>query len=605
MSGFSEDGSVRKLVRSRWHGALVAVAVGVLTAAPGGLQAQLSGGRRSNERVLVLPPIPVGGSDSALAVTFASELRDRMESKYRFKLRIIPTETICEALEASGFNCNAILPPENGNALARFLQASGYIVGWFDASDSLRVTLRLVDNARSGLSGWIRFAAATDRGIERFARDVSDGLDDNVKAAEFARQCNERRERSDFRGARDRADKAFNLYRDHPSSAMCLALLFEVQQQPPDSMIGALQRAVEGDSLNDDAWEMLGRRLLDAGDTAGGVDAFEHQLRADPNNIQLRHGIAGAFIQAGRYQDAADLLEYALERNPLDLPTLQLKARACVEGAIWQCALDALSAEYPIDSSLAGDTVFFQRVIGAAQALENQEAMLQWSGEAVEKFPNVVSLWRARAASLKAVDDRDGALAAYDHILGIDSTQIASALAAAQLLLDSTLVIDTITPLDTARLLRADTLLQLVSARSSDTATSMNVAALYYNPGSRIAQTRLMPHLLLAAHLLEQAIAHDLLAQPDSAGVLRGNIATPANFFLGLAYFFNVTELDTQVRESESCELAEVEAERVAKARAAMEAGRSISEQTATQILEFIGRYEEAVKTYPPAWECP
>ncbi len=596
---------MRKLVSSKRHGALVVVAMCVLAAAPGELHAQLSGGRRSNERVLVLPPVPVGGADSTLAVAFASELRDRMESKYRYKLRIIPTETICEALEASGFDCNAILPPENGNALARFLQASGYIVGWFGASDSLRVTLRLVDNARSGLSGWIRFAGASDRGVERFARHVSDGLDDHIKAAEFARQCNERRERSDFRGAHDRADKAFALVSDHPSAAMCLALLFEAQQQPRDSMIGALERAVEGDSLNDDAWAMLGRRLLDAGDTARGVDAFEHQLRADPNNIQLRHGIAGAFIQAGRYQEAADLLQYALDRNPLDLPTLQIKARACVEGAIWQCALDALSEEYPIDSSLAGDTVFFQRVIGAAQALENHEAMLQWTGEAVERFSNVVSLWRARAASLKAVDDRDGALDAYDRIIGIDSTQIGSALAAAQLLLDSTLLIDTITPLDTARLLRADVLLQLVSARSTDTATSMNVAALYYNPGSRIAQARLLPHLLLGAHLLEQAIAHDLRARPDSAGVFRGSIATPANFFLGLAYFFNVTELDTQVRESESCEMATLEAERLAKARAAMEAGRSVSEQTATQILEFVGRYEGAVETYGPAWECP
>ena len=581
--------SIRRM-RLLWFASIAMVA-----ATPGAIHAQ-NAVRRSNERVLVLPPIPVGAVDTAFAIELGNEIRRRMESKFRFKMRIIPGETICEALEASGFECDKPLPAANAGPLARFLQARGYIVGWVERTgDSVQVTLRLVDAAGSGLSGWTVIVSRGDRSARDIARDVADALDDQVKAAGYARECDERRSRSDFRGARDRVRRAFEINPNHPSAALCLALLFEVQQQPNDSLIFALERAVRGDSLNGRAWEMLGRRYLDAGDTTKGVDAFASQLRAELNNIKLRHGVAVARMQQGRHEEAVEILQYALDRNPLDLPTLQYKARACVEGGLWECALDALSAEYEVDSSLVGDSIFYARAFGAAQSVDDIAGMLRWSGEATEHLPNSISLWRARAAALKAAGEHDGALAAYDRILMLDSNQVSSALAAVQLLLDSSLVVDTAVPLDTARLWKADTLLQLIAAQTSDTATSMNLAAFYYNPGSRIAQLRLMAHLPLAAHFLEQALAHDL----------RGSLTAPANFFLALAYFFWITELDLEIRESETCEMVDEEIDLIDRAKRAMQLGRSVSEQTATQILEYIGNYETAVRTYKPAFECP
>ena len=54
---------------------------------------------------------------------------------------------------------------------------------------------------------------------------------------------------------------------------------------------------------------------------------------------------------------------------------------------------------------------------------------------------------------------------------------------AAQLLLDSTLVIDTITPLDTARLLKGDSLLQLGGGQQADTASQLAAAGLVVTCG--------------------------------------------------------------------------------------------------------------------------
>jgi len=566
----------------RW--VLVAV---VFSAIPAGLDAQ----RGSGERVLVLPPVPLNGTDPAAAVEFADQLRDRMDGKFGLRLRIIPSETICEALEASGFDCSTIIPPENANALARFLQATGYVVGWISQSDSVRLQLRMVDAAGSGLAGWATFAAAADRDLGAFARDVSNGLEDHVRGAQYARECNQRRERSDFDGARDRARRAYERVPDHPTASMCLALVHESEQHA-DSIIGALESAVRGDSLNNRAWQMLGRRYLSAGDTAAGVNAFIMQLNADPNNMELRHAMAGARMQEGRYADALDLLQYALDRNPLDVPTLQLKARACVDGELWACALEALSAEYEVDSSLIGDTVFYAKVFGASQALSDTANMLRWSQEGVEQVPTSVALWRARAAALKEASQREEALEAYAKILELDSTAVFSALAAVQLLLDSTLVIDSMVPVDTARLAVADTLLQLVVSQRSDTATLMNVAAMYFNPGARLVQQRI--RYPIASAWLQHAVDYDL----------RGQISTQASFFLGLALFFQIADLDLLVREAEDCDMVDVEIEMIQRAKEAMTIGSEISPDAASQILGYITQYEGTVLTYKPVFGC-
>ncbi len=570
-------------------------AVLVAGATPEPAEAQLAR-RAPTERILVLAPVPASDADTAYAVEFANALRDRMTFKYRFRIGVISSENICEALEASGFNCRVPLAPDNAPALARFMQASGYVVGWMHrTNDSIVVRLRMVDNAGSGLAGWERIATAKGTTAANFGNQVSDALDDRVKAAELARECSERRSRGDPKGAAERAERVFQMYPDHPSAAQCLAFVYEVQRQPVDSLVSALRRAVKGDSLNGRAWEELGRRLQGQGDTAGALRAFRNQLRAEPGNGPLRLGVAAGFVTQKDYDQAVEVLDEGLVMNPGDLPMLALKERACLEGSLWRCALETLAQEYQIDTTLARDSIFYQKVFGAAQSVPDTAAMLEWSARGVQAFPNSGALWRARAAALKAADQRTGALEAYDRILALDSSQVSSALAAAQYLLDSSLVIDTGVPLDTARLFKAERLLELVGRQTSDTVTSMNLAALFYNPAAKIAQLRIRPGLPIASRFLERAIQYDL----------RGSLRVPANFFLGLALFFQVTELDQQVRQSKSCELVDVEAAMAQKAKTALTVGRSISPQVANQLLPYVDQIEAAIKTYKPAFRCP
>jgi tetratricopeptide (TPR) repeat protein len=584
VSVVSLDRQVRRLV-------VCGLVVGAML--PDAVSAQRRG---ANDRLLIMTPIPATGVDTAFAIEAADALRERMASRYRARFGVIPTATICEALEASGFDCSHPLPPDNAPALARFLQSTAFMVGWLDRhEDSLRLRLRMVDVAGSGLSGWQTFMAPLDETPRDFGRDVADDLDDAVRAARYAQECQERRQRGDGEGAADRADRAFGLSPNHPSAAMCLAFAYEVEQAPIDSIVSALQLAVAGDSMLGSAWAELGRRLRDKGDTAAALDAFRNQLRADPTDPRLRLGVAAGLVTRGDYEAAIEVLDGGLALNPGDAALLQVKERACLDGELWECGLEALEARYELDTTLASDTIFFQKAFGAAQSIPDTAAMLRWSELGVTQFPSYVAAWRARAATLKDVDDREGAIAAYERIIELDSTQVGSALAAGQYLLDSTLVIDTTVPLDTARLLKAERMLTLAGRQISDTATSMAIATLFYNPASRIAQLRLMPHLPLATRFLEHALELDL----------RGQLDGPANFFLGLSLFFQVTELDAQVRESEDCEMVDVELEMAQRAKAALEIGRPISEQTVNQLLGFVDQILGALPTYKPAFGCP
>jgi tetratricopeptide (TPR) repeat protein len=571
----------------------VVVAAGLIL--PASAAGQLAR-RASSERLLVLAPLPGPSVDTAFAIATGAGMRDRMVTRYRMRVGIIPTTTICEALEASGFNCQLPLPPENALALTRFLQATAYMVGWLDREgDSLRLQLRLVDAAGSGLSGWETVRAPGTMTAEDLGRLAAEGLDNQLRAAEHARDCSDRRQRGDGKGAADRANRAFALYPNHPAAAMCLAFAYEVQQQPIDSIVYALRKAVAGDSLNGRAWQELGRRLRDQGDEKGALDAFHNQLRAEPTNLPLLVGVAAGFAAQGDYPKAVEVVDGGLAIFPSEPQLLQLKERACIDGALWHCGLEALEAQHELDTALAADTIFFQKTFGAAQSIPDTAAMLRWSARGVDRFATWVPAWRARAATLKLVDERDGAIDAYERIVALDSTQIGSALAAAQLLLDSTLIIDTAVPLDTTRLLKAERMLHLVGAQSPDTATAMALAGLFYNPGAKIAQLQLRPHLALATRYLEAALRYDY----------RQALQTTANFFLGLAYLLQVGEGLETVDQTKSCELVQRKIDQAGRAHAALTIGRSISPATADRFLPYLSQLRGNLQQYKAAWKCP
>ncbi|MEX0690469.1 MAG: hypothetical protein WD043_01360 [Gemmatimonadales bacterium] len=557
---------------------LIACAAAVVSVVmPLGLAGQMTA-PRSTMPILVMEPIP-GPSDTAYALGVVAAMRARMDQRYRFKMRVIPTEVICEAKEASGFTCDHIFSAANAAPLARFLQAQGYIVSWLDrGSDSVRLRARLVNNAGSGLSGFAFFAGAPNVGAEEFGRAVADQFERHLDAAERARDCDQARSQSNFRRARERARDAFAIIPNHPAAAMCLALLFEVQGGSADSIIWALQMAVEGDSANGSAWEMLGRRLFERGDTIPAIHAFVMQLEAEPGNIRLRTAIAGQMLTMGAYESADSLITPAIEFNPTDLSLLAIKEQACYEGENWGCALPVIEQTYELDTLRQQNLEFKFRAFSAAQSWEQTAPdsalpyLLRWSERIVQHDSTNVNAWRARSQAMQSAGDEAGTISAYRRILQIDPTQVSAAYAAAAILWDSTrLVIDTITPLDTARLFLGDSLWTRVTQLSTDTATWTAVAVQYYRIG--IKMVPLNRRLDLAERYLLRAL------ELDRAGVL----TAPVNFYLGYSGFLQAGAMYQRVVAAQRCaDIPGLEAH-VRSTRSRLQAGRSVAQQVVDQ----------------------
>jgi tetratricopeptide (TPR) repeat protein len=562
------------------------------------------------ERFLVLAPIPEDPADSAFAVALGDELRSRVEGSTRRRLTVISKDRIGEALEASGFSRDAILDRAAAEQLARFLQADAYTVGSLVRDPVVRVSIRLVDLRRSGFAGWIHYQGQAATTARQAAEALAEEMERQVRAAERTRECYERRDRRDFKGAKDRAWRALAEVASHPAAALCIAVVYEVERAPVDSQIAVLEMAVRGDSLNARAWDMLGRAYQQLAssrrdpaqaleDSLRAAEAFAKQLLSDPNDTRLRTGIAALFITLRQYERARQILDEGLERSPEDLTMLQLKARACEEGELWSCLLNALAAQYQLDTSLAGNLDFYGKIFGAAQSANDTAAMLKWSEEAVRRVPQSVALWRARSSALNAAGMTDSALVAYHKIAELDPSDIRPLLGMAQILVER-VRIDSTVALDTVTLRTVDSLLQQVIARSSnggqpaDTTVWMNVAVMYFRPATQMIQSRVRPDF--AIRWLERAKAYDV----------RNQLATQADFFLGLGYTFNLSSAFdfNRLSESRSCpRLRELDAY-LKRLRAAMTAGASVQPATAQQVLSNIEGIEKFVVDAGRAWNC-
>lgn len=565
---------------------------------PSGLAAQ---GSRSLDRVIFFSPFPGEPGDTAFAGRIGEALRDRAENRMRSRFRIITTDEICQTLQGSGFDCVPVLAQEHAVQLVRAMQAGGYSFSWLHRDgDSLRLQIRIVDEGRTGLSGWVTSTSPSGATPQEIARTAIDHIEEQLRVADFARECVQRRGRGDLRGARDRADRALQINPTHPSAAMCVALIFEATRAPADSLIWALELATRGDTMNTSAWSMLARRYQDRGapgDTARAVNAFMQQLRADPADMRLRVALVALNLALGENATALELLEPALAASPTEMSLLRYQERACLELGHWDCALESMESQYQLDESLAGDSAFYFKAFGAAQEGGATVRALRWARRAVHAFPNSVRALQAQAMALTIAAQRDSAVTVYRRILQLDSTQVGAAFSAAQLSWDTAgLVIDSTVPINREQILRGDTLYQTVlrltgtPATAGDSAMWTNVALQYYQVSVRLVNQRM--ELPMASRFLRQAREYDVGRRLEA----------PVHFFLGLSNFFQIFALDARVREAQTCAMVREFSAVVTEARQALEIGRSVSPQTADQLLETVRRVEGQLPAYREAF---
>jgi hypothetical protein len=122
----------------------------------------------------------------------------------------------------------------------------------------------------------------------------------------------------------------------------------------------------------------------------------------------------------------------------------------------------------------------------------------------------------------------------------------------------------------------------------------MNVAVMYFRPGTQMIQARVRPDFAIG--WVEKAKQYDV----------RKQLSTQADFFLGLGYMFNLSSAFdfTAIQQSKSCRTLGSLDEYVKKLRASMTAGASVQPATAQQVLGNLAGIEKFVVDARAAWKC-
>ncbi len=559
------------------------IAIGLMmTVQAGTVEAQRQRSRgHSDKEILVLNPTPAASSDAAYAVQLGDRVRNRMDFRFRRRIDTFQTDRICEAMEVSGFECDASLDDIMVGQMATFLNAEAYFIWDLRRENGApATTIRMVDTGRSGVSGWTTVVGEANQDARSFADLVVDSLAPQMDAANNARRCYDDRDGQDYNSAKGRAADVFESYPNHPSAATCLSTVYEAEGGSIDSIIDALERVVRGDTLNARIWQRLGQSYIQRGDTLAAAEAFVRQVNANPNDMDQRFGVAIMYQRQAEYQKALDLIQYAIDRDPTNMIGLNMKAEICVIDERWDCVLETLGMIYEADSTTHQDAEFYQQLFGAAQAVSDTAALLQWSGIAVDAMPDALPLWRARAQALNDSGQLPEALSAYRRIAALDTADMRPTLAAARISVDW-IVIDSLVELDSSAIALTDTLLQETLER--DPSVGVNVGLMYFQKAVEFYRGGLPD---LAVEWLDKGILY---------AAANDQIVTQASFYLGLSLYTRVATLDGAAVDAESCSAVDTLEREWTRAVAALTLGRMVHEPSSERFLGIYQQWEERI----------
>jgi tetratricopeptide (TPR) repeat protein len=575
--------------------------------------AQLAARQEPAVKVLVLP-FMAASTDSALSITLADAVRDRVSALTKNKIMVVPKAKLCEALSASGFPCNGLLDDQQARQLARFLQVNAYVTGTLEKNGTaLAARVRVIDIGSAGMAASFTATNGNPGTPAALADTIAQRVANVIRGSELVRECDTERRKSQFARARAAAQKALAIDPNNAAAHLCVAYIYESQRMPVDSIIAESQRALAGDSCNTTAWENIARGYQQKGDTLKAVEAFIHQLCGEPRNTSKRLGIAQLLRQMKEYQRAVDVLDEGLKVSAGDPQLLELKTTICIEGSLYRCALDGLMAKAQHDSSLLTDSSFLKVAIGAAQQVADTQALIKLTGAAMRSFPTNASYIRARASAFEMGGMHDSAMAYYKKALQLDPNDISTSLQIAKTIIDRA-TWDTAGSKDTAavRPRRAAFAASLDSARaylraglaSPDSTQRLAAAVIMLTGGSKLAQAGAYDRAYVWLDTLLQVVAPKSSA--DTVGP-RFQVRVNASFWYGLSSVLTLNKEYQEMTKAKGpgrCEQARAVFDRLTRTKASLMLGRRVHPPTADQMLGFVRQYEAAKPQVQRAFKC-
>jgi tetratricopeptide (TPR) repeat protein len=124
--------------------------------------------------------------------------------------------------------------------------------------------------------------------------------------------------------------KAIELLKDKPVDQASAYILRAGLQENSDEKLKDLQKAIEADATNSDAWQARVAVLLSNGKLEEAVIDAEKLLEKDPNNMFALEAATRALFELKKYKEAVALLSTRIEKDPGNGPIYRARARAYI-----------------------------------------------------------------------------------------------------------------------------------------------------------------------------------------------------------------------------------------------------------------------------------
>jgi tetratricopeptide (TPR) repeat protein len=571
--------------------------------------------QQPTEKLLVLPLMVKSPADSAFSVAVMDVAREKLGQMARYKIQVIPKPKLCEALKASDYTCDVLLDETQANQLGRFLSVNAYTSGTLERSGgTITATVRVRDIGSSGLASLFSLAVSNPGTAASVGEAIAQRLNNLVRAAEQARECDDQRKKSQFSRALDAARKALAIEPNLPAAHICIATVYEAQHMPLDSLVAAYQRAAKGDSLNATAWDNIAHLYQQKGDTLKAIDALIHELAGEPQNTQLRLGIVELLRQQKRYAQAKAILDDGLAKNPNEQRLIDSRQRICIEGELWRCVLDGFVEQIKNDSSKAADSTVLKAALGAAQQLSDTQRLLFFSRAAVAHFPKSAAFWKTLGSAYDLKGQKDSSVWAYKQSLKLDPTDVKASLLVARGIVEGA-TYDTAQASklkgDTAalRALRNAFADRIDSAKayiapalsSPDSTDRLSAAVFMLTAGSKVAQAGAYDRAYPWLDQLLQLVAPRTPA--DTVGP-RQQIRLQASFWYGVSSVASLSGPWTAMTKTKSCSDAKAISDRLARTKEALVFGARVHPPTANTMLQNVSKFEAVMPQVKKQFKC-
>jgi tetratricopeptide (TPR) repeat protein len=596
----------------------------VLTAgAAGSLAAQLAA-PQPTEKLLILPMSITTPADSAASIATTDAARARLISLARYKVNVIPKQKICEVLAQSGFGCDVLITTQQAEQLAKALGINSWTSGLLTHTGNLYVARFHITSGASGFASTFTInGGATPAAL---GEAIAQRLVNIVKAAEFARNCNEQRSHNALDRAIAEARKAFTVEPNLPAAWSCIASVFEVKHSPPDSMIQAYRGALKGDSANIEAWNRWAQLLMVKGDTDGALGVFVQELGQNPADKNLRGALANQLLQRKHYAEAMTLVADGLKLTPGDQQLSDARKRIALDGAanatdapVLKAMSDTLLAimrqEADADTAKLSDTNNLKLAIGTAQKVSDTTAYVWWARQAVRHRPTSLAFIKQLAGAYLLAGQMDSAMTYYNKALALNPNDVQTSLLIAKTIVDNA-VWDTSKagPCQRAkdtvclRRLREPFAAKVSPARqyltvgyaAADTGLRITADVVGLQGGSKLAQAGAYDDALL---WLDQLLANLGPVTGDTAGA-RHQIRVQASFWYGISTALSLGGPYGIMVKEKNCDKAKTINERINRGIQAIDFGGRVAPNVGIQMRGILNQYAANMPKVQQAFHC-